>query len=666
MKPGALLFRLLIFFFLTCGSGDSHCQTAPGTEPQAITDPAQITSKQNPLVQPFTIEKLYMTHATGDGTWSPDDKQVAFVTNISGRQNIWVVSSQGGWPTQLTVSNQRQVNLSWSPKGRWIAYNSDYDGNEQWDLFLVSTENGQVVNLTNTPEVAEEGAAWSPDGEKIAYSVKPKRSPNYEIDTIDILTKKVTHITTNTPALLSNVFSIWSKDGKSIVFTQQRADGKDANIFIVNAAGGPATNLTPHQGEHNFQATDISPDGKTLLITSNAGNGYQNAALLDVATKKISWLTRDKWEVNSGSFSRDGKRVIWIANVDGNQEIFVYDLTIKQAHALPLAAGTNSLTGAETAESGFSHDGARLLYRHEAANAPNDLWAFDFATQKPLQITHSLVGGLRSEDMVEPFLVHYPSKDGKWQISAFVFVPYNAERNRQNAALVAIHGGPDDQARNAFSRNIQYLVNQGYFVIAPNYRGSSGYGKEFEDADRFDMGGGDLEDVIAAAEWMKKTGFIDPKKMAVAGGSYGGYLTMMAVTKAPDLWAAGVPIVPFVNWFTEIENEDAALREYDIATMGDPVKDKARLQERSPINFVDRIKAPLLLLAGGNDPRCPRTEAEQVASAVKKRNGVVELKVYENEGHGFVKVENQIDAYTRLAEFLKKYVQPAKCGCNLE
>ena len=654
--------KAIVILAVLCTSAVAQTPSAS----QVITDPAQITSRQNPLVQPFTIEKLYMTHYIGDSTWSPDDKQVAFITNISGRQNIWMVSSQSGWPTQLTVSNQRQANIAWSPKGRWIAYNSDYDGNEQWDLFLVSTENGQVVNLTNTPETSEEGAAWSPDGEKLAYSVKPKRSPNYEIDIIDVLTKKITHITTNTPAQLSNVFSIWSKDGKSIVFTQQRSDGKDSNIFIVNAAGGRATNLTPHQGEHNFQATDISRDGKTLLITSNAGNGYQNAALLDVASKKITWLTSDKWEVNSGAFSRDGKRVTWTANVDGNQGIFVYDLTAKQTQALPLAQGTNSLIGAETAESGFSHDGTRLLYRHEAANAPNDLWTFDFASQKPLQITHSLVGGLRSEDMVEPFLVHYPSKDGKWQISAFVYVPYNAEKNGQNAAVVAIHGGPEDQARNALSRNIQYLVNQGYFVIAPNYRGSSGYGKEFEDADRFDMGGGDLDDVIAAAEWMKKTGFIDPKKMAVAGGSYGGYLTMMAVTKAPDLWAAGVPIVPFVNWFTEIENEDPALREYDISTMGDPVKDKARLQERSPINFVDRIKAPLLLLAGGNDPRCPRTEAEQVASAVKKRNGVVELKVYENEGHGFVKVENQIDAYTRLAEFLKKYVPPAKCGCNLE
>jgi dipeptidyl aminopeptidase/acylaminoacyl peptidase len=635
--------------------------TAPAST-TAITDPSQITSKQKFDIQPFTVEKLYMTRTIGDSSWSPDDKQVAFVTNISGRNNIWLVPSQSGWPTQLTVSNQRQTNIAWSPQGRWIAYNSDYDGNEQWDLFLVSASNGQVVNLTNTPEVSEEGAAWSPDGEKLAYSVKPKQSPNYEIDVIEILTKKITHLTSNTPAQLSNSNPIWSKEGKWIVFTQQDAAGKDANIFIVSTGGGKATNLTPHGGEHNFIATDISPDGKTVLITSNAANGYENVGLLDVATKKITWLTNDKWETTSGKFSPDGKRLTWTANADGNQDVYLYELATHKAQAMPLAKGINSLAGAETS---FSHDGSRLLYAHDGPNAPNDLWDFDFATQKSHQITHSLVGSIRGEDMVEPFLIHYPSKDAKWQISAFVYVPYNAEKNGKNAAVVYIHGGPTAQSINSFNRNIQYLVNQGYFVIAPNYRGSTGFGKDFEDANRQDMGGGDLEDVISAAEWIKKTGFIDPKKVAVMGGSYGGYLTMMAVTKAPDLWAAGVAIVPFVNWFTEIENEDPSLREYDMATMGDPMKDKARLQERSPINFVDQIKAPLLLLAGGNDPRCPRTEAEQVASAIKKRKGVVELKVYENEGHGFAKVENQIDAYTRVAEFLKKNAEPAKCGCNI-
>jgi dipeptidyl aminopeptidase/acylaminoacyl peptidase len=656
MKKSMLAFLLFLSLAVIA-------QTPTDSTSAAITDPAQIASRQKFDVQPFTIEKLYMTRAIAYSSWSPDDKQIAFAANITGRYNIWTVPAQGGWPTQLTVSNQRQVNIAWSPKGRWIAYNSDNDGNEQWDLFLVSAENGQVVNLTNSPEVSEEGGAWSPDGEKLAYSVKPKQSPNYELDVIEVLTKKVTHLTSGTPAAFSNLSPLWSKDGKWIVFTQEHATGKDSSIFLVNPAGGRATNLTPHEGQHRFAATDISPDGKTLLIASDAANGYQNAGLLDIATKKITWLTSGKWEVNSGKFSPDGKGLTWTANVDGNQDIYFYDLAAKQAHILPLARGMNWLGGSETA---FSHDGSRLLYQHEGPNAPNDLWAYDFSAQKPLQITRSLVGGLRSEDMVEPFLVHYPSRDGKWRISAFVYVPYNAEKNGQNAAIVSIHGGPGAQTLNVFNKGIQYLVNQGYFVIAPNYRGSSGYGKEFEDANRFDMGGGDLDDVIAAAEWMKKTGYIDPKKLVVMGGSYGGYLTMMAVTRAPGLWAAGVPIVPFVNWFTEMENEDPLLQQYDKANMGDPVKDKALLQDRSPIYFVDRIQAPLLILAGGNDPRCPRTEAEQVAGAIRKRNGVVELKVYENEGHGFARLENQIDSFTRIAGFLKKYAEPAKCGCNVE
>ncbi|HEY6253561.1 MAG TPA: S9 family peptidase, partial [Candidatus Angelobacter sp.] len=406
----------------------------------------------------------------------------------------------------------------------------------------------------------------------------------------------------------------------------------------------------------------ISPDGKTVLITSNAQNGYDNVGLLDVASRKITWLSSEKWKMTAGSFSPDGKRLTWSANIDGNTDIFLYDLLTHKAQSLPLPKGVNSLAGTDTA---FSPDGGRLLFYHNGPKAPADLWTYHFAAAKPQQVTHSLVGGLRSEDMVDPFLVHYSSQDNKWEISAYVYIPYNAERNGQNAAIVYIHGGPASQTVNSFNRNIQYLVNQGYFIIAPNYRGSTGYGKEFMDANRLDMGGGDLQDVIAAAEWMKKTGYIDAKKVAVMGGSYGGYLTMMAVTKAPDLWAAGVPIVPFVNWFTEVENEDPLLREYDLANMGDPIKDKERYTDRSPIYFVDRIKAPLLILAGAHDPRCPSTESEQVASAVRKRNGVVELKIYANEGHGFAKIENQIDAYTRVADFLKKHNPPAKCGCNI-
>ena len=656
------VWLLAITFGFAVGTPALPKPFATLASPSAITDPTQITSKQKLGVQPFTIEKLYLTRDIGDSAWSPDNRQVAFISNISGRHNLWIVPADGGWPVQLTVSDQRQATPAWSPRGQWIAYTSDNDGNEQWDIFVVSPSDGQVINLTNTPEVSEESPAWSPEGERLAYSVKPKNGPNYEIDVMEVATRKVTHLTANTPKDFSNVNPIWSRDGKSVVYTRLSATGKDSSVFIANVATAQSINLTPHQGELNFLATDISLDGKTVLITSNAGNGYNNAGLLDVATQKITWLTSERWEVTAGKFSRDGKRAAWMINVDGNQDLFVYDLATRRASKLELAQGVNALAGAETP---FAGDGTRLLYAHNGANAPNDLWVYDFATQKSRQVTHSLVGGLRSEDMVEPFLVHYPSKDGKWQISAFVYAPYNAERNGKNAAVVYIHGGPDYQTENWFNRSIQYLANQGFFVIAPNYRGSTGYGKEFADADRFDMGGGDLDDIISAAEWIKRTGYVDAKKIAVMGPSYGGYLTMMAVTKAPGLWAAGVPIIPFVNWFTELENEDPLLRQSDLAVMGDPVKEKARYQDRSPIYFVDQIKAPILLLAGGNDPRCPHTEAEQVASAIKKHNGVVELKVYKNEGHGFAKVENQIDAYTRVASFLKKYVPPEDCGCKV-
>ncbi|MDP9268184.1 MAG: S9 family peptidase [Acidobacteriota bacterium] len=630
-----------------------------------ITDPKQVISQKKANAQSFDLEKLYLTRSVGATDWSPDAKQIVFVTNVSGRNNLWLVPAGGGWPVQLTVSNQRQTSPAWSPDGKSIAYVSDYDGDEQWDVFIVSPLSGEVINLTKTKDISEEGPAWSPDGKWLAYIVKPRSSSTYEIDLVNVLTRQVKHLTTGTPKEQSNFGPIWSRDGKQIVFTQQHATGKDSNVFLVDVVTGQRTLLTPHTGEYNYTASDLSPDGKRVLLTSNAGNGYDNVGLLDVGSKKIEWLTQDKWEVNSANFSPDGTLATWTANVDGNQEIFTCDLATKKAVSLPLAKGVNSFGGAE---SPFTRDGSRLLFYHNGANAPQDIWVYDRASSSSHQITSSFVGGIRGESMVEPYLAHYPSKDGKWQISAFVYMPHNLERNGQSPALVYVHGGPQAQTMNSFNRNVQYLVNQGYVVIAPNYRGSTGYGKEFQDANRFDMGGGDLADCVAAADWIKQTGYVDPKKLVIMGGSYGGYLTMMGVTKASDVWAAGVAIVPFVNWFTEIKNEDPLLREYDIATMGDPAdpKNKQLFEDRSPAYHLDNIKASLMMLAGGHDPRCPASETRQVQEAIEKRGGKVEVKIYENEGHGFAKVENQIDAYKRVAAFLKLHVPPAECGCTLE
>ena len=674
MRRSALF---VIVVFMSTVVAETAAQTLP--VPQAVTDPKQISSKPNAEVEPrsLTIEKLYMTRQIGRPTWSPDGKSVAFISNMSGRNNLWLVPAEGGWPVQLTVSDQRQTAPAWSPDGKWIAYQSDYDGDEQWDIFLVSPKTGKVVNLTQTREIAEQSPTWSPDGRYLAYEVKAKNSAAYEIDVYDMVMREVKHITSGTPQDKGNYGPIWSKSGTSIVYTQEQAKGTDSNIFIADVATGESTLLTPHEGEQRYTANDIDlrpiPDGGKILITSNAGNGYDNIGILDYSDKgasvtgtvhpgTIKWLTKDKWEIRGSEFSNDGEHITFRADVDGNEDIYLLDLATGKSTVLAIPKGVNEPAGGPRA---FSPDGQRLLYYHNGPTAPGDLWVYTLATGKSHQLTHSLVAGVRSEDMVEPYLVHYPSRDGKWTISAFLYVPFNMARNGQNAALVYIHGGPTSQTMNSFNRFVQFAVNQGYMVLAPNYRGSTGYGKEFQQANLFDMGGGDLQDVLAGVDWIKQTGHLDSKKIAVMGGSYGGYLSMMALTKAPEVWAAGVPIVPFVNWFTEIANEDPVLQQSDLATMGDPVRNKALYEERSPINFIDQIKAPVLLLAGGHDPRCPKSEAQQVVDAIKKRGGTVDYKIYENEGHGFARVENQIDAYKRVADFLLAHVVPADCSCSL-
>src|ERR1700733_3367846 len=270
---------VIVIFMSTVVAETVAPQTLPA--PQAVTDPKQVASKPNAQVEArsLTIEKLYMTRQVGPPTWSPDGKNIAFISNMSGRNNLWLVPAEGGWPVQLTVSDQRQSSPAWSPDGKWIAHQSDYDGDEQWDIFLVSPTTGKVVNLTSTREIAETDPTWSPDGRYLAYMVKPKTSAAHEIDVYDMLMREVKHITTGTPQDKGNSNPIWSKDGKYIVYTQEQAKGTDSSIFIAEVATGTSTLLTPHEGEQRYNANDISSDAKRILLSSNGVNGYENIGL---------------------------------------------------------------------------------------------------------------------------------------------------------------------------------------------------------------------------------------------------------------------------------------------------------------------------------------------------------------------------------------------------
>ena len=342
---------------------------------------------------------------------------------------------------QLTVSDQRQSSPAWSPDGKWIAYQSDYDGDELWDIFLVSPKTGKVVNVTSTREIAEMDPTWSPDGRYLAYEVKPKTSAAYEIDIYDTLMHEVRHITTGTPQDKGNSNPIWSKDGKYIVYTQEQAKGTDSNVFIAEVATGTSTLLTPHEGEQRYSNDDISPDGKRILFTSNSANGYDNVGLLEIATRKISWLTHDKWEILGGEFSPDGKHITFSANVDGNEEIYLHDLATGKSTALPIPKGVNEPTGGRSA---FTNDGSRLLYYHNGPTVPGDLDIY--AGNRRETLNHAFVGcrsAFRGHGRAVPGALSQPRRQVDDLSVSVRTLQHGAQWEERRSPY--IHGGPTAQ-----------------------------------------------------------------------------------------------------------------------------------------------------------------------------------------------------------------------------
>src|SRR3954464_831263 len=340
-----------IAFFLLAPAVLANCQTDRASSkaiqqpPVTLSDPAAVISKQKSDVEPVTIEKIYTTRQIGGSSWSPDGSKVAVITNISGRANVWIVPATGGWPKQLTVSEQRQIDPVWSPDGDWIAFSSDYGGNEQWDIFLVSPKNGTVINLTNTPDVSEIDARWSPDSQTLAFRSKPKNAAPYDIQVMNVRTRKISAITQGTPAGFDNSDPIWSPAGKQLAYTRGDSGGHSSDVFLADVASGRGTNVTAHEGDKLFQATDWSPNGKSILLTSNAANGSLNIGELTIASRKITWLTNEQWESSNARFSPDGKHAAWETNVDGNTDLILYDLMSHQKQTLPLRKGVNTLAG---------------------------------------------------------------------------------------------------------------------------------------------------------------------------------------------------------------------------------------------------------------------------------------------------------------------------------
>jgi dipeptidyl aminopeptidase/acylaminoacyl peptidase len=633
------------------------CLTAPlagstGPDDRPLTDPSSVVSPSDPAARPAPVDDLYYTRSVFGAAWSPDGQQIAFTSDISGRFNLWKVSCSGGWPIQLTQSDDLQSNAVWSPDGKWIVYQQDRAGNELYDLYAIPSAGGEPINLTNTPDIREQDPHWSHDGSTIAFAYKLKEGTQYDIALLDWATRKVHKLTKEQQPGYSWYAVAWSSDDKTIYASRVNPPFTDADIYRIDVATGKAENLTPHQGTVRYLASSLSPDGGTLLLSSDAKGGYMNVALLDLAANKITWVTDLKWEANAGNFSPDGKSYTYVVNEDGLTDAYLADRASGEAEKLDLPQGLNTFSGNPTE---FAPQGDRLIVSHEASNQPGDLWIYKPASRQAEQLTFSTIASLRALPLAPSQIVHYKSFDGKI-ISALLWVPFNLKRDGSNPALLIPHGGPTGQRVDYWSPEVQALVSRGYICIAPNPRGSTGYGLDFQKANFQDLGGGDLKDEVAAVDFLKATGYADPKKIGITGGSYGGFMTLMAVGKTPDIWAAAVELYGIINWSSMLKSSDPSLNEYLKGLLGNPDENRKVYEEDSPITYIRNEKAPLLVLQGDNDPRVPKEEAQQVVDILKKEARVVDVHYYPNEGHGFVKRENQIDSIQRTIAWFDRYL----------
>lgn len=656
---------LLAALLLATAGGSAAQETAldpgrPGTPvlrgapDRPLTDPRSLVSPAREDAGPVPIPDLFFTRSSYFATWTPDG-QVVLSTDITGRINLWRVAGSGSFPLQLQQSENKTFYPAVTPDGKAILYASDVDGREIYDIYSIPANGGAPVNLTASVDVSETGPfAISRDSRFLAFNRRVASEPSTNVAVMSLEDKKVRLLTQEKVPGTYWYARAFSPDGRFVYANRTNAGQTESSVWRIDVASGVAAKVAGDKGHPYESAGALSPDGQMLTLTSENAAGLRQAVMLDLLSGARTFMQPGGWPQEGGAFSPDGKTALVITNADGRDEIHLFDLAGETARRLPLPEGRASdYFGTMPA---FSPDGKALLFPHSSGSSPFDYWVFDLAGGSAKRLTNLGLASINADALPRTSIVRYKSADGT-VVSAVLWMPWNLKRDGSAPVVVLAHGGPTAQTYDEFERTAIALASRGYMVIAPNVRGSTGYGRAFEVANRGDLGGRDLEDEASAAKFLVTSGYADPKKIGITGGSYGGFMTVMAVARMPQFWAAGVEQYGIVNWNTMWERGSPALREYQRGLIGDPVKDKDVYARVSPLTYLRNTKAPLLVLQGANDIRVPAYEAEQIVNILKEAGKTVDSKVYAEEGHGFMRRENQIDAAERTVAWFDKYLK---------
>jgi dipeptidyl aminopeptidase/acylaminoacyl peptidase len=569
-------------------------------------------------------------------SWSPDGRRLTFLTEITGVPQVWEVEAGGpSWPEQLTFYEERVSGAEYSPVDNRLLFGMDAGGNERTQLFLL--ERGEVTDLTRAPGAIHYSGGFSPDGGRVAYTATRRNGTDFDVFVQDL---------DGEPEMVWEVsgyhtVSDWAPDGSALIVSRHHSNLNN-DLYWLDLETGEATLLTPHEGDARFSGARVAPDGRLYLATDRDGD-FMRLARLDPSTLDVTYLTPDDWDVEGVELSRDGRYLLASRNVEGYSDLMLFS---GEGKRMPDVAVPEGIVGGFE----FSPDSRRLAFTLVGPTRNPDVWVLDLPDGEPRQVTRSSTAGIPRSTFQRPSLVRYPSFDGL-EIPALLYEPGGAGGNAP--VVVNVHGGPESQSRPGFAPVTQYLLQRGYAVFFPNVRGSTGYGKAYTHLDDVELRMDSVRDLAHAAEWLRERGH---ERVAVMGGSYGGFMVLAALTEYPELWSAGVDIVGIANLVTFLENTGSYRRGLREPEYGSLEKDRAFLESISPIHKAGNITAPLMVIHGKNDPRVPVGEAEQIVERVRENGGTVEYLLYEDEGHGLAKLKNRLDAYPKIADFLEEHL----------
>ncbi|CAL2082133.1 S9 family peptidase [Tenacibaculum sp. 190524A05c] len=599
-------------------------------------------------IKQYSIKQMMDNESVFGGSFSSDNSKLLVTSNKSGIYNMYTVSTKDGTYTPITKSDSSSVYAtSYFPKDDRMLFRMDDNGDEIYHIYKRDLD-GTITELTPGKGVRSSFYGWSKDEKSFFYASNKRDSKYMDIYEMDLETFTSKMIYENKEGYDVSAIS----NNKKLFALNKTVNTNDSDLFLYDVTTKETVKINGTLSGNS--AEDFSNDDKFFYYTTDANGEFTTLMKYDIQTKESTEVLKKDWDISGSYFTNKGKYRVTYINEDAKNVIEVQDVATGKNIELP------SVDGKSITSVGFSRDESMMRFYAGGSNSPSNLYVYDLKTKDQKQLTDVLNDEINGDDLVSAKVIRYPSFDGV-TIPAIYYLPHQASAENKVPALVWVHGGPGGQSRQNFSSRIQYLVNHGYAVLAVNNRGSSGYGKTFYKMDDKNHGEKDLQDCVEGKNWLAKQAEIDPEKIGILGGSYGGYMTMAALTYTPEEFAVGVNIFGVTNWMRTLKSIPPwweSFREALYKELGDPHSaDSVRLKRISPLFHTDKVTKPLMVLQGAKDPRVLQVESDEIVAGVKKNGVPVEYVLFEDEGHGFAKKENQIEANSRILKFLDQYLK---------